>query len=151
MTAFTRIGSVSEGTLRTEDLIEAFAAELHAVNREQATRILGSYQPEGSPEDYCAEEDEHDMLDELMCALDAEAPPYCYFGAHHGDGASFGFWIGWEEIEMAEQDGTIVRVDAGDEWPEQLGEGVEYVLEITDHGNATLYDADSGDEVWAAV
>jgi len=67
--------TVSEGTLRTEDLIEAFEDFLNSLNI--------PFEKEPHDEYYLEHLD--DQLNEL-------APEGYYFGAHPGDGACLGFW-----------------------------------------------------------
>ena len=93
-------GTVSSGTLRTEDLLPAFADKL----RELAPGALRKiYMPDVakdfafdmgewvahvlSDDDKAAE-----VLDELDRALNDVAPAEYYFGTLEGDGAHFGFW-----------------------------------------------------------
>jgi len=84
-------GTISHGTLRTEDLVLAFADEIHRL-------LCGTYEhPEvdlkrvkGFVENPSSA-DEYD-LEELFDILDSLAPEGYYFGAHPGDGADFGFW-----------------------------------------------------------
>ena len=95
-------GSISSGTLRTEDRLKTFAAEL---------RMLASRNPEDAQfqahcrlaseahyllgrdwEDEGVREDAGEVLNSLFDALDAYAPEGCRFGAHEGDGADFGYW-----------------------------------------------------------
>lgn len=142
------IGSVSTGTLRAEDLIPAFADVLSEIAPAEYHKLAQSYAT-GNDEEYCSEEDESDMVDELEQSLSDRAPDFCYFGAHPGDGADFGFWICWDSIENAAHDGSLVKVDAGDEWP-ALASDVDYVLEVNDHGNSTLYTRERR-EVWSVV
>lgn len=75
-------GSISTGTLKTIDLIEAFMSALEEINPEMYAEIEQVYQ------EYL-----HDFLhDELWPAMEEVAPEDYYFGAHPGDGADFGFW-----------------------------------------------------------
>ena len=85
-------GSISSGTLRSQDLLSTFAAHLPAnykALKDEAEALAG-----------CIEEGADDVdgwhvsevLDELYQALNDEAPDGHYFGAHEGDGAEFGFW-----------------------------------------------------------
>lgn len=69
-TKLFQLGSISTGTLRTEDLLQAFTAKLIEL---------------GNPPDI-------DDVDAMQDALQALCPPFVYFGAHPGDGADFGFW-----------------------------------------------------------
>lgn len=83
-------GSVISGTMRAEDLGPAF------------TKVLADYAPEllTNPEDPGVSlagvdwtgDDVGDLMEHLWDALDAIAPPGCYFGSHPGDGTDFGFW-----------------------------------------------------------
>jgi len=63
------IGTVIHGTLRPQDLIPAFSDELCRV----------------------------DPKTDLLFALNDRAPLGCYFGAHWGDGADFGYWPSEED------------------------------------------------------
>lgn len=71
------IGTVSAGTLRTVDLIPAFERELGL----PLSDLAG-----------LSAEDLADRVDDLVDRLNDVAPAGCYFGAHWGDGADFGFW-----------------------------------------------------------
>lgn len=115
-------GTVSHGTLRTEDLICAFHSELMLLTRPydgcrdaavdtalrparaaldavddyaQARAELLAAGADVDPNDDCAYalvDRAHDIVEELSDALSLFAPEGHYFGAHPGDDADFGFW-----------------------------------------------------------
>jgi hypothetical protein len=156
------IGSVSHGTMRTEDLIPAFVERLDDLKQAESLsdspdkerygrldNMLSATEQRMEREDYYASEDAVCDLEALFEALNEFSPPFCYFGAHEGDGSDYGFWLSDDAIEDAIHDGEIVKVDAGDEWPEDLSAG--YVLEVNDHGNMALYDAQDRQEQWSIV
>lgn len=80
-------GTVSEGTLRADDLIPRFIAVLAEVQPEIAGGRELEYEEAGDNE-----ESKRWVLRGLFDALDEIAPLGFYFGAHPGDGANFGFW-----------------------------------------------------------
>lgn len=82
----------------------------------------------------------------LFDALNEFAPPYFYFGSHPGDGADYGFWLSEESLE----DFDGLRVSDLSEVPaDYSGE----VLHVNDHGNTSLYTANSGNltAIWELV
>jgi hypothetical protein len=107
-------GSISSGTLRTPDLLRAFAAALESMEGDEGREPS----PDWDAGKLCGEalayadvlDDLSDVpdvsadavakvetcavfvVDALIKALDNYAPDGCYFGAHEGDGADFGFW-----------------------------------------------------------
>ncbi len=89
----TQVGSISTGTLRPQDLIPTFWCALDIIDRE-AARVLYTSRIDlrGEDDPWWDSEEAGSLLDELIDALNEHAPPYCYFGAHEGDGADFGFW-----------------------------------------------------------
>src|SRR5258705_13781312 len=98
MTTRYQLGTVSEGTLKTDDLLCSFADALRNMSDDRtdkrlarsaiaAAARLGAGKTDGK-EEYIREE-LSDRLGEL-------APPYCYFGTLEGDGAAFGFWVDHE-------------------------------------------------------
>ena len=107
--ATAEIGTVIHGTMRPEDLIPAFLETLDML-REEATledgadapnvvavygRMddeLGAMERRMSAPGYFESEDAGWDLEFLFDALNDYAPPYCYFGAHPGDGSDYGFW-----------------------------------------------------------
>ena len=161
---YATLGSVSSATLRTEDLIPAFIDALDSVkdalstsgNPENAKAVaaldslLGKIERRSAKAGYFESDRAQDDLESLTQELEAFAPPLTYFGSHEGDGADFGFWISWDSISEAEHSGELIRVNAGDEWPESAADA-EYVLEVTDHGNATLFSALTKAEIWSIV
>ena len=86
------IGTISHGTLKTEDLVESFSSEYerlggrasvakHFRNVMFGRDLAGTY-----------EEELVWALEDLFNLLDEMAPEGTYFGAHEGDGSDFGFW-----------------------------------------------------------
>lgn len=101
---------VSSGTLRTADLVPAFYGALVQANCAQgivrfvslslAARVWLKADRDGA---FDAEEHDGigmDLVSQLMDALSELAPAGCYFGAHEGDGACFGFWVNYEDSEI---------------------------------------------------
>ena len=84
-------GSISEGTLKTDDLISAFFSILPI---EKQDSLLAQY-PELSDEEMSDDDSAYllDMLHDELCDM---TPEGFYFGAHIGDGACFGFWANEE-------------------------------------------------------
>lgn len=149
------IGSVSSGTMREEDLIPRFMDALEELNPDKAKALMSEYAPmlERLDTDQLTEEDFEEcsyLLNEVLFdALNAEAPAYFYFGSHPGDGADYGFWLGEDTAQEVRDNGGLVVSDTS-EVPEDFdGE----VLHVNDHGNCTLYSAQSGKltEIWSVV
>lgn len=98
-----------------------------------------------SESEYWGDEASYD-LEELFDILSNHSLPYFYFGAHPGDGADYGYWLGEEALD--EFDGLKVNDLA--EVPKRFsGE----VLHVNERGNCTLYaySRGRGREVWAIV
>lgn len=147
-------GSISSGTHVTAELVDAFAGELQWLTQagrndrsdtESALLIEANNWSESGGE---GDEAGTEILEALMDALQAYAPPYGYFGAHPGDGADFGFWL--SELFTEDFDGLKVS-DTSEVPADYAGE----VLQVSDHGNLTLYAKDEGAtelrEIWALV
>jgi hypothetical protein len=86
------VGTVIHGTLRPEDLIEAFTRELQWVSRNDRETHESEILARCDAADGIPEDDWPEIVNELIDALDARAPKDCYFGAHEGDGSDFGYW-----------------------------------------------------------
>lgn len=140
------IGSVSHGTMRSEHLLPRFLDVLEELDSAAAEDFRASW-----TEEELEDEELADMaVEELFDIIEQYAPPFCYFGAHAGDGSDFGFWISEELFDDPESE-DVLRVPAGDPWPEDASE-YSYVLEVTDHGNATLYSSTGDREpIWSIV
>ena len=172
-----QIGEVSNGTLLTEHLIDAFSGTLAQYAPEALAQIEAEHGDAGFDADGEIEDQERAgfYLEALTEALESLAPAYAYFGTTDGDGACFGFWpdIVSAETDDRYQDG-ILKIAAGDQRPTDVcciprqqgganhGTGcplasIRYILEVTDHGNVSLYDIAhvpanfTGDEVWGIV
>jgi hypothetical protein len=142
------LGSISHGTLRSEDLVPALADELRRLRgalpltlaREVRAFNAGKYDTDHG----CDVE----LINDLCDALNGYAPDYCYFGAHPGDGADFGFWL-CEDWQQNARDDGVPFIAAGDAAPD-----APVYVEVTDHGNVTLYARRRNGtfrEVWSVV
>lgn len=95
-------GSVSHGTLRTEDLIPTFAKLVREIDpvlfvesKDWCPKCLIA-EINGEPGSHSfglrSDDDRDSVLQCLFDALEELAPDGYYFGAHEGDGSDFGFW-----------------------------------------------------------
>ena len=140
-----QVGSISQGTLRAEDLLAAFSAELsyliqdveHPGNKQTYQELID--EAESDSLDYDIEE-AGEILGELILALKELAPPYCYFGAHEGDGSDFGFWPCMDSINELPR----LKDDPNDErsFSDQAKSLGEDCVFVNDHGNVTVYGGD---------
>lgn len=132
---YASIGSVSSGTMREADLIPAFSWELdyhlkrqpRSFKRKEYRKIIREAEKIEREGSFDSEEASF-ILEALMEALEAFAPPYTYFGAHDGDGADYGFWPCLEGFEGLKVEG-LEDVPKG-----YSGE----VCIVNDHGNVTV-------------
>lgn len=97
-----QLGSISTGTLKTEDLLPRFAEYLKSMDYEnnglpvpilldRVREIL-----ESNMEDY--ESYAQIALDDFQDFFSQLSPPFVRFGAHPDDSADFGFWPDWAAI-----------------------------------------------------
>ena len=149
-----QIGPISEGTLRTQDLLEAFTDALEALDTEGIHAGIVADVDElldTDPDEWTDGQDE-DAAGNLALVFDAlqdYAPPFCYFGAHEGDGACFGFFVDHDAIEEAVRSGEALKVEDSADIPE--GE-TRPVFLVSDHGNLTLLQPHiEYREVWGVV
>lgn len=170
MKALASIGSVSHATMRSDDLIPCFVELLSELNEKRSLSwkdhfsdelaataefsrldsLLGGVEERMESEEYFDSEDSQWDLESLFDHLNEFAPAHCYFGAHPGDCSDYGFWPSEEFLQGYDDDGECLRVsDLSDVPDDYTGE----VLEVNDHGNATLYFADNGklSECWSIV
>lgn len=142
------LGSCTSGSLRTGDLIASFRTLLRDVLRDvlkeddtdggiiaKADAWLDAADDDGNAPTAVAEDEGDEIVQELIDALNDEAPFGLYFGAHPDDGADFGYWS--EEY--------MDDVERGDELPcphcwTPEGNRDSYFAVITDHGNVTMYE-----------
>lgn len=159
---FASIGTISHGTLKTEDLLMAFADALETLVKNdpemtgegsialrmasihEARQLVQLSEELGDAWDGNDEDMAHDVLNELQEWLEQYAPPYCYFGATEGDGSDLGFWPSMESVNEAVLDGELVQVGDPSEVTPEGG-----CVFVNDHGNVTLYV--NGAAVWDIV
>ena len=101
-----QLGSISTGTLRTEDLLPIFADTLKALpwldgiqsNSVMFSELLADADKYQSVDTEDDAEIASEVLENLTEALSAICPPFVYFGTLPGDGADFGFWPDWDAL-----------------------------------------------------
>ena len=136
---YAELGSVSEATLRVEDLIPAFNEALKRLDMFHAQSVEVEYEDvfeaignlgfqESLPED--KQEDADFCLEVLSNGLEEYAPPLCYFGGHEGDPASIGFWMSSAAYDDQVRYGEVKVLDT---MP-------EYIAIESDHGGVMVYD-----------
>ncbi len=152
------IGTISSGTLRLEDLIPALASALSDLRLTRTERKIVN-------EALALTIDETEqcqfVYEDLEQIAQAHCPDYTDFGATEGDGAEIGVWPSMESLNEDARC-TARDWDRGDDvaprvWKINAGDRrpltVNYVMEVTDHGNVTLYRRAGRRwiEVWSVV
>ena len=115
-----KLGTISHDTMRPEDLIPCFRDTLveldtgkeHTKLVEQVNSNLGAYELDNEDTAYFDTIDCNWDLEELFDALNEFAPPYCYFGAHEGNGSDYGFWVSVDMVNGDLRNNTITNVDS---------------------------------------
>ena len=128
MTQF-QLGSISHGTLRTQDLLPVFLETLTALGGDVPSDLECGAHIEylnwpGPGTTACDEDDKFWSSEEAMWDMEALTdglnnlcPPFVYFGTLEGDGSDFGFWPNYdgmteaniEGLDEFEADGAIVK------------------------------------------
>jgi hypothetical protein len=168
MATYATLGSVSHGTMREYDLIPCFAdvleklkddlsldtalpeagrvkevERLEAVLQDLESRYLdGQGDLRDEDDEYWRSEDaSNDLNETLFDELNRFAPPFVTFGSHEGDGSDYGFWWSRDAFDEAVEEGTVLKVADLPEGEELQGlaDEVEYVAQVSDHGNVELY------------
>ena len=135
MTQF-QLGSISTGTLRTEDLLEAFANTLQQFNRTHP--LLGEYLDIHANDAWDSDK-AADLLNEgFFNALQEICPPFVYFGTLEGDGADFGFWPNYDGM-------TEANIEGLDEF-----EADGAIVKYTGNGNVTVMDMERN-VIWSVT
>jgi len=100
MSAKIELGTLIHGTLRDEDLLQAFSDELARIDEPKFREVikadahLFAESANLTTEEIVEELGEYvtDVINDLMDALNEYAPDGYYFGSIEGDGSDFGFW-----------------------------------------------------------
>jgi hypothetical protein len=138
------IGTVIEGTHRHADIAAAFGellARLTAGTDEHSSLVVDCKRIARMGD---MADDADDVVAEVMDALCDYAPPYCYFGAHEGDGADYGFRPSIESVMDDVRMGEIAQVADPADVPES-----GCAVFVNDRGNVSLYV--DGAMVWNVV
>tara|TARA_B110000263_G_scaffold46425_1_gene38514 strand:- start:280 stop:762 length:483 start_codon:yes stop_codon:yes gene_type:complete len=160
MTQF-QLGSISHGTLRTQDLLPVFLETFIALGGNVPADLeCGSYieylnwpNPETTACDeddkFWASEDAMWDMEALTDGLNNLCPPFVYFGTLEGDGSDFGFW---PDMDSLNEELQWER----DHWPDDsIPDALELedynvIVQVSDHGNVTVMDMDRN-VIWAVV
>lgn len=146
---FGSIGTVSHGTMRTEDLIPAFLdvaddLRLNKMDRARVNEIrrrvdqgTEADEEDGTEGDFFASDGAQEDVNDLFDILGNYAPPYAYFGANEGDGADYGYWPSMEALDEAVRDGEVQREDHPSSGPDRISLGEHRAIPMMDYLNVT--------------
>lgn len=145
------IGSISHGTLKTDDLVKAFIDALGTIQLSVKERTAVRHASALFEKKFEPDEEELEWTyEELRDIIDEHLPPYCYFGTTEGDGSDFGVWPDWRRLDEEMMADELAN---GEDLPSTVREGPSEFLQVNDHGNATYYQRRGGKwvEVWSVV
>ena len=164
-----QLGSISTGTLKTEDLLEAFLPYLNKENEhaQEAQAVLERIATDTWPpgidnlEQYLTEFNTSELLDIIMDELQELCPPFVYFGTLEGDGADFGFWPDMNRLDEALYNQTgaphldnvpsyCLPMHQDYPYGEITLEDDSVIVQLSDHGNVTVMDMERN-IIWSVV
>jgi hypothetical protein len=158
MTQF-QLGSISTGTLRTQDLLPAFLETLTARggkvpdDLECGTHIEYLNWPSldttacDDDDKFWDSEDAMWDMEALTDALQTLCPPFVYFGTLEGDGSDFGFWPDWDSI----QSDVIGNAEIDTDHADYMTYSVDSVsVTVYENGNVTVMDMERN-VLWSVV
>ena len=149
MTQF-QLGSISHGTLRTQDLLPVFLETLTALGGDVPSDLECGAHIEylnwpGPGTTACDEDDKFWSSEEAMWDMEALTdglnnlcPPFVYFGTLEGDGSDFGFWPNYDGM-------TEANIEGLDEF-----EADGAIVKYTGNGNVTLMDMERN-VIWSVT
>jgi hypothetical protein len=154
-----QLGSISTGTLKTEDLIHTFTDTLEALSPNgrwhggSHTELISDGKLAIIPDTEQFDTD-YEVLNDIQDALNELCPPFVYFGTLEGDGADFGFWPDMETVNeivlnACKDNPDYATYDVLD------GDGVHcpddgVIIQVSDHGNVTVMDMQRN-VLWSVV
>lgn len=147
------IGSISRGTLRSEDLAEALISVAETIPEEGFPGdLLSDLRHIALDQRLEDQETDQQVISDAIDALQDFCPPYTYIGMHPGDGSDLGVWPDIEDIESDVRTGDLVKVDDLSELDNVEVRDGQLVAVVSDHGNLTLARVRVEiEEVWSVV
>ena len=156
-----QLGSISTGTLKTQDLLPYFLETLTARGGKIPSDLeCGKYieyinwpAPGTTACDYDDKfwdsDEAHWDMEALTDALNELCPPFVYFGTHPGDGADFGFWVDFDAVDEScarKHHRCTHNPDTG----EIVLEDESVIVQVSDHGNVTVMDMERN-VIWSVT
>lgn len=145
------LGSISHGTLKSEDLAAAIADALASVGHAESEMLMRELRGVANGN----VEDDGEIVSDGIDAMQEHAPMFCYAGMHPGDGSDLGIWPDHDAIEDAIADGAAIRIeDLADLDSLAVSElqGANVAILVNDHGNMTVYELHvAARPLWAIV
>ena len=130
-------GTVSRATMQPFDVALAIHTEIDFANTYQDAGIeipepFDGFDGFDCDDEFWQSADASEYLETLFNLMENHAPPYCYFGAHPGDGADYGFWPCMDTIEDLPSFSDLAGVPADID---------EDFCVVNGHGNLSVYSS----------
>lgn len=135
-----KLGTISQGTMRPQDITEAliyWCADEDITDSEVLAPLYeAAYHALRDPDSG----EWHDPITDFYDAVNGHRrmPPFCYMGAHDGDGSDLGIWPMWEDLQHEHPSIVQTVTDLPD----------FVLLDHGERGNYTLYRA-TYEPVWS--
>jgi len=149
--------SVSEGTMNSSHLFQAYLDTLESVDKASANEFRMEHKDEltefqdGTID---GESLDHLVFDVLDPILSKYCLPYTYFGSHPGNGSDIGCWPLYEEMEYDSRNEKLTKFIAGTVEAIQFSEGrlpvgTNYVwIHNNESGQDSMWDAPRKKPLW---
>jgi hypothetical protein len=140
MSLYLRVGghfSVDDD-ISSAELVREYAYLLQPVDRKGLAEAKRRH-PFWWRDDQVAEQ----LAIELSELCQVHSPPFTHFGSDttHGPG-TVGCWFSWDAFRWGVDQGDVVHADGDSDGVARANPDCEYVAEVNDHGNLTLWCAE---------